>query len=233
MKSLHSLQTSVSIFTDTYRYLQMTKYGNRTLAELKFNWAQDILQKLNVELEVEGAVSDLASLIFVGNHISYLDIPLLMATAKNISFVAKQELKSWPIFGDAAKKTDTVFVNRADGNSRSSARIAVQEAVARGKRVVIFPSGTTSIHEDKNWKKGAFHIAHELGCFIQPFRISYESPRGVAYIDQDFFPVHLYNLCRYEKIRAKIVFHEPVRVKDPAWDCIYWNYWAKGLTDGN
>lgn len=197
----------------------------------------DTLKKLNVELEVVGKITDDYSVIFVGNHISYLDIPLLMARAKNISFVAKQELKSWPVFGEAAKKIDTVFVKRDSADSRKSARQSVQEAVSQGKRVVIFPSGTTCMYEDKPWKKGAFHIAHDTNSLIQPFRISYAPMRLVAYIDKDFFPLHLYNLCRSNKahgktVKAKIEFHEPIKVTNPGWDCLHWHCWSKGMIKG-
>ncbi|MGE0634369.1 MAG: 1-acyl-sn-glycerol-3-phosphate acyltransferase, partial [Pseudobdellovibrionaceae bacterium] len=127
----------------------------------------------------------------------------------------------------AARKTDTVFVKRECGNSRKMAREAVHEALERGQRIAIFPSGTTSISESKVWRKGAFEIAYEKEILVQPFRISYSPLREVAYIDDDFFPTHLGRLFRLKRIQAKIEFHPPVKITDPIKECLAWSNWAR------
>ena len=45
-------------------------------------WAQEIVSNLKVDLEISGEISENRSLIFFGNHISYLDIPILMSKVK-------------------------------------------------------------------------------------------------------------------------------------------------------
>lgn len=219
----------VNIFGFTYSQVIKSYSEESKLENLKEEWAQKILSSLNVNLEVVGLPSEEKSLLMVGNHISYLDIPLLMSTAKNLSFVAKYELSRWPIFGQAAKKANTVFVKRDNQHSRLSVRSQVADEVKSGKRVVIFPSGTTSMSECKDWKRGAFSIAQAANAFVQPFRISYKQLRAVAYIDDDFFPVHLFNLSKYKNIDAKIEFHEPVKISDPIRDSEYWQNWARGF----
>jgi 1-acyl-sn-glycerol-3-phosphate acyltransferase len=222
---------SISIFTETYRYLQLTQTSEQSIDALKMNWSKDVLAKLNVDLSVVGTPTPQNQILFVGNHISYLDIPLLMSIVPGISFVAKSELKSWPVFGSAAKKIDTVFVTRESNNSRNLAKESIKQALLDKKRVVIFPSGTTCTEEAKPWRKGAFEIAKASNTMIQPFRISYSPLRAVAYIDKDFFPTHLYNLFAVEKIKAQIEFHTPVEVIEPVTDCLRWHYWSRGLLD--
>jgi 1-acyl-sn-glycerol-3-phosphate acyltransferase len=51
----------------------------------------------------------------VGNHLSYLDIPLLMQSSPNISFVAKEEVGRWPVIGAGAHALNTIFVKRSPG----------------------------------------------------------------------------------------------------------------------
>lgn len=233
MKSLSSLTHSMGIFTETFRYLQLAKNPQASVEQLKTQWAQEVLSRLNVKLEVVGEVSSLNSLLFVGNHISYLDIPLLLATVPGISFVAKHEISQWPVFGAGAKQIETVFVKRENGDSRKAARRAIHAALGRGQRIAVFPSGTTCITEETPWRRGGFEIAYEQGSMIQPFRISYFPLRAAAYIDQDFFPVHLYNLFGHKSLEAKIEFHEPVYVKDPAGDCHYWHQWSREVFDGS
>ncbi|KYG61830.1 hypothetical protein AZI85_06325 [Bdellovibrio bacteriovorus] len=227
MKAITSLTDSVGLFAKTYHYLQKSKHPEASVEDLKLQWAQDMLSRLRIDLAVSGKVSEQKSLLFLGNHVSYLDIPLLMSTVRGLSFVAKEEVGSWPIIGSAAKKIDTVFVRRESGSSRQLARQSVQEALSNGQRIAIFPSGTTCMHEKKVWRRGAFEIAYEKNFFFQPFRITYLPLRAAAYIDDDFLPSHLYNLFGLERIHAKLEFHEPVQIKDPVVDCEYWQKWTK------
>jgi 1-acyl-sn-glycerol-3-phosphate acyltransferase len=233
MKSIYSLTNSFGVFTEAYRYLQKSNNPDTSIEDLKRQWATSTLARLRVQLEVQGEVSEQKSILFVGNHISYLDIPLLMATVNRISFVAKHEIGNWPVFGTAAKKIETVFVKRENSTSRKSARKAIQEALDDGKRIAIFPSGTTCISEKTAWRHGGFEIAQEKDIYIQPFRLSYFPLRVAAYIDQDFFPTHLYNLFGLDRIEAKIEFHAPVKVTDAVRDCEYWHHWSREIVDGS
>ncbi|MBC7370387.1 MAG: 1-acyl-sn-glycerol-3-phosphate acyltransferase [Bdellovibrionaceae bacterium] len=229
MKTVNSLHQTIGVFSETYRHLRRAKLPNADVPQIKSDWVQQILETLKVEVEIKGTPSASNSVLFLGNHISYLDIPLLMNCLPEISFVAKQEISAWPIFGDAAKHMQTVFVKRENSNSRQSARQAVQDALTNGKRVVIFPSGTTCVDEKKSWRRGAFEIAHAADVWVQPFRITYTPLRAVAYIDRDFFPFHLYNLVGGKKIEACVEFHTPVKMSDPAMDTLYWQYWSQGI----
>ncbi len=232
MKSLNSFSKSVDIFVETYKYLQKTKDEQKNIVDLKFDWANAILNKFKIDFIVTGNPATDPSVLFIGNHISYLDIPLLMATVRNISFVAKQELNYWPVFGEAARKANTVFVNRQKTSSRNRARAVIQNSLENGNRVAIFPSGTTCTNESKPWRRGAFEIAHALDIWVQPFRISYSPLRAVAYIDHDFFPIHLYNLFSVDKIAAQIEFHDPVKIKNPELDSKHWQEWSRKLIEG-
>ena len=229
MRAVTSFADSLSIFMTTYSYLQKSKRPSASVDNLKIQWAQDVLSRLKVDLEVAGSVSDMNSLLFVGNHISYLDIPLLMSAVRGLSFVAKKEISSWPIIGSAATRVETVYVKRENGSSRAKARQSIADALLRGQRVALFPSGTTCVSEKKEWRRGAFEIAADHDLFIQPFRISYYPLRAAAYIDDDFLPTHLYNLFGLDKIQAKIEFHEPVKVSDVVTDCAYWQNWSRAL----
>lgn len=233
MKAFSPLANSIGVFTEAYRYLQKSNHPDASVEQLKMEWARSTLTRLKVDLEVKGEAVNGPSMLFVGNHISYLDIPLLMATVNKISFVAKHEISQWPVFGHGAKKIETVFVKREDGDSRKSARKAIHAALDDGKRIAIFPSGTTCISETTSWRRGGFEIAHDKDVYVQPFRLSYFPLRAVAYIDQDFFPTHLYGLLGLKRIEAKIEFHEPVKIKDAIRDCEYWHHWSKEILDGS
>ena len=227
MTRIDSFTHSMWIFSETLRYIHISHDVNEDVVQLKESWADQVMRKLKLKLEVKGQVSNRNSVLFLGNHISYLDIVVLMKAAPKSSFVAKNFINHWPIIGSAARRLDTVFVKRNKKSSRVAARESIKDALEAGTQIAMFPAGTTTMHEQKAWRKGAFEIAHETDRFIQPFRIRYKPLRKAAYIDNDFFPVHLYKLFRYGGIEASIEFHDPVKVENPIEDCEKWRNWAR------
>lgn len=87
------------VFSITGKYLRLAKKPNADVVNLKSLWAKEILQHLNLNVQIIGKPSseNLPSLL-VGNHISYLDIPILMAACPDVSFVSKKEVHSLILF---------------------------------------------------------------------------------------------------------------------------------------
>jgi lyso-ornithine lipid O-acyltransferase len=104
-----------------------------------------VLRVFNVELQVEGPIP-LTGLL-VCNHLSYLDILVLGALAPAV-FVAKKEVKSWPIFGWFAVLAGTVFVNRCSRSQTGRAAQQVDSVLGNGMLLVLFPEGTSSDGQD-------------------------------------------------------------------------------------
>lgn len=225
--NLPSLFKSLMIFPRTINYIKQTQIHKSDIEKIKVNWSHEFLERLHIEVEVIGKPTLEKSTLFVGNHISYVDIPLLFKYIPQASFVAKQEVGEWPIIGSAARQARTVFVDRNNSQNRSVVREVLQSALAHGQRVILFPSGTTSISENVAWKKGAFEMAKEGGFKIQPFRINYLPLRDVAYIDEDTLLFHLMKLSQHKSIQATLEFHEPVLVEDVYSDAKYWQQWSQ------
>lgn len=225
--NLHSLYKSLMIFPRTLTYLKQTKAPKADIEKIKLNWSHELMERLNIEVNVIGKPTEAASTLFLGNHISYVDIPLLFKHIPLASFVAKKEVGTWPIIGAAARQARTVFVDRSKSSNRSAVREGIQSALTRGQRIILFPSGTTSVSEHVAWKKGAFELAQEGGFKIQPFRLNYFPLRDVAYIDEDTLIFHLMKLSQHKKIQATLEFHEPVNVQDVYLDAKYWQEWSQ------
>jgi 1-acyl-sn-glycerol-3-phosphate acyltransferase len=217
------------VFSITGKYLRLSKKQNSDVVLLKSLWAKEILQHLNLNVQIIGKPSpDHLPSLLVGNHISYLDIPILMAACPDVSFVSKKEVQTWPIIGTAAQKAETIFVTRESVSSRAAAVNEIAKCLVENKqRVALFPSGTTSIQPTTRWKKGAFEIAKRNEVQIQPFRIRYKPLRAAAYIDQDHFLIHLYQLFQLGKIDVTIEFHEPVNIEDSLSECERWKIWCE------
>ena len=147
-------------------------------------WAGHLVRGLSIRITLTGAVPEKGVLV-VSNHRSYLDIVVILSQM-DAAFLA--ELKAWPIFGYAAQKGNTVFVDRGDTESRARARQALADRISQGVSVVVFPEGTTFKGPGLlPFKNGIFHMAAERGIPVVPVTIIYknkgkrrESFRGVC-----------------------------------------------------
>ncbi len=207
-----------------------TKLDSFSHAELNLQltrWAHGVLDLLNLDVHVLGEAETKTPLIFVGNHISYIDIPLLMAKAP-VVFVAKKQIGYWPIFGTGCRAIGVVMVDRNSKDSRELISDAVAISVKEKKQsLVLFPSGTTRVDESRPWRWGAFKIAHTHDIPIQPFRLRFSPLRAAAFIDDDAFVPHLWRLLGQRSIETHLEFHPPVRVTDPENDCEKWWRWSR------
>lgn len=187
-------------------------FRNPALAQVTSSWGQRLLKYLNVEIKIEGEPTKEPA-IYVGNHMSYLDIIGLLSF-KHLCFVAKHEVSTWPIIGPATIGAGCIFVKRESSSSRTNTAQAIREGLeSHGKSVCIFPEGTTSV-EGKVWRQGAFRIAHETGALVQPMGISYAPARRAAYVDDDMLLTHMFQMVRRDPTVMTVKFFDPVRITD-------------------
>lgn len=181
--------------------------------EISQHWAREVLEAVGVTVTVTGAPLCAEPCIFVANHMSYLDIPCFF-THQTGTFVAKKEVRSWPLFGIAAEAAGTIFVDRGSAASSRSVAQSIVRAVGEEKRnVIVFPEGTTSI-EGKPWKRGVFGVARDKGYWVQAFRISYRPARLAAFIDDDSLHTHLWKLVGNAKVEAQLEFFPATKIID-------------------
>jgi len=128
------------VFTVVFVFGGLTASQKRERIRL---WALDLLAQLAIKLVVVGVPPERGPLLLAANHISWLDIVLLLATC-NCRFVSKADVRHWPLIGRLAAAADTLFVERT---SRRDAMRVVHQMVASlqgGDILAIFPEGTTS-----------------------------------------------------------------------------------------
>ena len=111
--------------------------------------------------------------IFIGNHASLFDPPLMISTLPcRPVFMAKRELARVPFLGWVIWLADFIFIDRGH---RGAARRSLKQAARRiraGQSIVAFPEGTRS--RDGHllpFKKGPFLLALEAGVPVVPFAI--------------------------------------------------------------
>ncbi len=151
--------------------------GDRRRLLLKQSWSAALLDALGVELENDLSHAVPGALL-VANHISWIDIFVINAVLPS-AFVAKEEVRHWPLIGWLAAKNDTVFLRRG---SRGHARI-INEQVAnvldQGKYVAVFPEGTTTDGRSLlHFHAALIQPALAAGRPVLPVAISYWDREG-------------------------------------------------------
>jgi 1-acyl-sn-glycerol-3-phosphate acyltransferase len=106
-------------------------------------WALKMLAVLGIRLELHGKPPVAGPVLLVANHISWLDI-LVMHAARHCRFVAKAEVRHWPLIGTLATGGGTLYIERE--SRRDAMRVVhhMAESLKRGEIVAVFPEGTTS-----------------------------------------------------------------------------------------
>lgn len=125
-------------------------------------------QVLGVEQLPEGAV------LFVGNHRSYLDIPIFYTSMKKLTgFIAKKEIARVPFLHAWMRQLDCLFLDR--DNMRQGLKTILQgiEQIKQGFSVFIMPEGTRNhAPEMLPFKEGSFKMAEKTDCPIVPVSIT-------------------------------------------------------------
>jgi 1-acyl-sn-glycerol-3-phosphate acyltransferase len=108
--------------------------------------------------------------IFVANHISNMDVPILVKTLRQpIRVLGKMELSRIPIFGFLYRNA-VVMVDRSNNENRARSVKTLKSILKKGISIVIFPEGTfnTSGRPLQHFFNGAFRIAIETQTPIKP-----------------------------------------------------------------
>jgi 1-acyl-sn-glycerol-3-phosphate acyltransferase len=102
-----------------------------------------VLRLAGIRLTVDGTLPAHRPLLIVSNHVSWLDIVILGAV-QPLSFVAKSEMLTWPLFGKMAQLQRTVFIQRERRRQSANQANAIAERMAAQETMVLFPEGTTT-----------------------------------------------------------------------------------------
>jgi 1-acyl-sn-glycerol-3-phosphate acyltransferase len=143
---------------------------------LTARWSRQLLDALGVRLRVSGSPIDGG--LFVANHISWLDIYTINAFAP-AAFVAKDEVRRWPLIGWLSAKSETIFLERGSRSAAVRAKEHLVEQLRLRRRVGVFPEGTTSDGSRVQPFHGAlFQSAIDAGVRVAPVAIRYTDAKG-------------------------------------------------------
>jgi 1-acyl-sn-glycerol-3-phosphate acyltransferase len=166
-------------------------------------WARALCAISLVRIKVEGQehLDPKASYIFVANHQSLYDIPLVYGWLKNnFKWIIKKEFRKMPVMGYLCYRMGHIFIDRSNPmRAKQSLDQAKQNLKKGNTSIFLFPEGTrTRNGQVGRFKRGAFTIARDLHLPIVPVSIigAYEAlPKGLNCIIPG---------------KIKIIFHQPI-----------------------
>jgi 1-acyl-sn-glycerol-3-phosphate acyltransferase len=184
-------------------------------------WSQRLLRMLRVEPRIHGhvPVTSAGNVLIVANHVSWLDIFALLAL-RPARFVAKAELRRWPLAGRLVEGVGTLFIERGRRHHAHAINGKAAQALARGDVIAIFPEGTTT--------DGAtvlpFHASLlqpivDAGGHVQPIAIRYREPSGApnaapAYAGDTSFIESLWRITGERALVVELHVASPLPARD-------------------
>jgi 1-acyl-sn-glycerol-3-phosphate acyltransferase len=192
----------------------LTKFSSATHGQRSHhvaNWSKRFLELLGVTVRVQGQPQQTGPLMVVINHVSWLDI-LVMLAAQPVCFVSKSEVRHWPIIGWLASNVGTLYIERA--NRRDALRVVHQiaENLKAGHLIGIFPEGTTS--EGRSllpFHGNLLQAAISSGSPVQAVALRYLEANGSlsmspTYIGEDTLLSSVWRMLRADPVTASLNF---------------------------
>ena len=153
---------------------RLRRRGRNALYHL---WARLCLRILGGRLVVEGT-PPAAPFFLVTNHLSYVDILVLAALVDGF-FIAKLEIRGWPLIGLLARTVGTLFVDRELRRDVVRVNKLIEGVLARGYGVVLFPEGTsTQGYEVAEFRSPLLDYPARTGMLVHAAALSYRTPEG-------------------------------------------------------
>jgi 1-acyl-sn-glycerol-3-phosphate acyltransferase len=169
-------------------------------------WARALLFAGRIKVTVKGLsnIDPNRSFIYMSNHQSNFDIPVLLAYLPvQFRWIAKNELFKIPIFGYAMKRAGYISIDRSGRKSALRSIKNAAEIIRNGVSVIIFPEGTRSQDGNlKSFKNGGFVLAVDAGVPIIPVII------------HGTWQIMSKNQLRIKPGRVLLEIHQPVETSD-------------------
>lgn len=172
-------------------------------------WLQHVVSIVGLKLTVKGDTKHSQPALWVANHLSWLDIPVI--GSEGAAFLSKAEVRKWPVIGWLGEKGGTVFIKRGGKNASQIASQQVAETIFGGDNILIFPEGTTSDGTGmKRFHARIFAPAIDHHLPVQPLAIRYLDEQGndhpnVAWGDESFMN-NFMGILGCKMIRAELTF---------------------------
>ncbi len=185
-------------------------------------WHKGVCAIIGLKTEIKGTPIHNRQLIYISNHLSYLDIPVI-GSSLLASFIAKEDVAHWPVLGFLSKVQQTAFISRSSSHAKKVAN-ALDTMLKQGKSLILFPEGTSSAGTSVlPFKSSLFSLSMPKDMApvaIQPFVLKLTRVNGQPtteqsrdlyswYGDMDFGP-HIWEFMKNSGATVELTFLDVV-----------------------
>jgi 1-acyl-sn-glycerol-3-phosphate acyltransferase len=144
-------------------------------------WHRIVLWAIGVRVHVHGETETRRPLMIAANHVSWLDI-LVLSSVVDATFVAKAEVRDWPIFGTLARLQRSIFIKREERRQTQAQADEMASRLNAGETVVLFPEGTTTDGNRLGEMKSSLFAAASSAAHFAPDGVVHVQPVALAYV---------------------------------------------------
>jgi len=185
-------------------------------------WAHGVAYIFNVQIKAVGKPPK-APFFIVSNHMSYLDIVPLYLKLR-CTFVAKKEVRSWPVVGFMVKAVGVIFIDRNKRRDVKRVNELLNQSLNEYQGMIVFPEGTSSGgRQVLPFHSSLLQLPAAANQPVHYCSLHYETGVGDAPADdsvcfygaRESFPQHIWKLAKTHSIYCEINFGpSPVQSAD-------------------
>ena len=172
-------------------------------------WLRFLFRLLFSRVDVEGAekIDTRTTHLFMANHVSLFDVPLLGATIPQVvQGVEAKEQFSWPIYGWTIRRLGNIPIDRKNIHSSIRSLRKVEKLLQKGRSIIIMPEGHRTLDGKlRPFKKLPFHLAKQADVAIAPIGLSglYSlKPKGSWMVRPTRLKVKFGNIISLDTVRS-------------------------------
>jgi 1-acyl-sn-glycerol-3-phosphate acyltransferase len=204
------------LFTILFRFPSLQVEQRNLVVQ---QWARDMLGVLRIELRVTGEPPATGPVLLVANHISWLDI-LVMHAARHCRFVAKHEVRHWPLVGTLATGGGTLYIERSSRRDAMRVVHRMADALRAGDILAVFPEGTTTDGTQLlPFHANLLQAAVSADAPAQPVALTFldaatgATSQAARYIDEDTLLGSVWRLLASPPMVAVVAYGAPQRAQ--------------------
>ena len=176
-------------------------------------WSRGLLRVFG--MRVRGVGTPLVGgTMFVANHVSWIDI-IALHSQHMMGFIAKAEIRRWPVVGWITSHGETIYLQRGNANSLGDVMAEMSQRLRAGRAVAAFPEGgTRDGHELGAFHARIFTAAVDADAPVQPVALCFgarcEAQQVVAFAEGEHFAGNLLRLLGEPPRPVTVCFLEPI-----------------------
>jgi len=174
------------------------------------HWSRALMACCGVTIRYRGKPKREGAVLWVSNHVSWVDI-FVMDSVRAVSFIAKSDIRKWPVLGWLVAGAGTLFIERGRRHAVRAVGHQMSERFARGEAVGLFPEGTTSTGLDvSTFHSSLFEPALRAGVDVQPVALLFlhngQRTTRYAFVGEQTLVHNIWNLLTATGTVVELVF---------------------------